>query len=190
MGDILEARLGAIYRDCGSLALAVALFEPARAWIDTYALNPTSRNAKPHPKSALIEQLAKAGCHAWAVEKVDPGLVEEAEGESGGQGSGSGLEGTAASAKDAYGARVTVHGAVLAGAVGRTPHIAQRAACERGLARLHTWDFAGCTCRPRVDASRLHHSPAKRGRDAGPDPAPAPGVEPSKKRRKSSPQAT
>lgn len=186
MGDILEARLGAIYHDSGSLVLCKALFEPARKWIDAYALNPKSKNAKPHPKSALLERLAKAGCHGVKVEKVDP-LVASASTAS-------------SSSKDGYGALVTIHGKTLAGAVGKTPQLAQRAACDMGLERLEGFNWSVCTCKtgrgvqtPKVDVdpSRISVSPAKRGRDAGSDPAataptvPAGEDEPVKKRKKS-----
>lgn len=194
MGDILEARVGALYRDSGDVSRVCRLFEPARAWIDAYALNPASKHAKPHPKSALIERLAKAGCFGWSIEKVDP---TAAAGAAAGAAAAPGA--ARAGPKDSYGAQVVVHGAVLAGAVGRTPHIAERAACELGLGALDAWDRGACTCRAggagdgNVDASRAAHSPRKRARDAGPDPVHAAGVAPpgSKKKKKSShsPQA-
>lgn len=201
MGDILEAQIGAIYHDCGDLSLLRELFEPARAWIDKFALNPTGNNSKPHPKSALIEQLAKAHCNDWSIDKVDPSVVISSGGGKDSAGESDVADSKAPSSKAAHGAQVVVHGIVLAAAVGRTPPIAQRAACEIGLQRLEKWDWKICTCHSEkekekaaiVDASPASSSPGKRARDAGADSAhPAVAVDqlqPSKKKKKShSPQ--
>ncbi|WOO79001.1 Dicer-like protein 1 [Vanrija pseudolonga] len=124
VGDTVEAVFGAILEDSGfDLEVARKLYdEYLRPFVDLYAVPPIAHSN--HPKSVLLELLAKEGCQGYTIDRLG-----EVPGKS-----------------QVYAASVSIHGTVMARAEGPSPDVAIRIACDRAFKPVKARLDKLCTC--------------------------------------------
>lgn len=138
VGDTVEAVFGAILEDSGfDLEVSRKLYDDyLRPFVDLYAVPPIAHSN--HPKSILLELLAKEGCQGYSIDRLG-----EVPGKS---------QVYAASGTLSIGARVatdnpvSIHGTVMARAEGPSPDVAIRIACDRAFKPVKARLAALCTC--------------------------------------------